>query len=330
MTDGEQGDREMTVFGFHASHEQIAPSQLLRDVIHAEQAGFGAAMSSDHFMPWSQRQGHSGFTLSWLGAALASTSFSIGSVNAPGQRYHPAVVAQATATLAEMFPGRYWTALGAGQAMNEHITGDRWPDQETRRRRLEESADVIRRLHRGETVSHSGLVEVDTAYLYDRPAEPIPLYAACITPESAQRAARWAEGMITLNQPGGAQDDVLKAYRDAGGRGPAMLQIHLSWAPTRREAEDIAYDQWRSNVFGPPLDQDLPTPEHFDAAAEEVSLPKVLEAVWASESAQQHAEWIAGAAERGFERIYLHHVGQEQSPFIETFGEHVLPALGST
>ncbi len=156
MTDGEQGDREMTVFGFHASHEQIAPSQLLRDVIHAEQAGFGAAMSSDHFMPWSQRQGHSGFTLSWLGAALASTSFSIGSVNAPGQRYHPAVVAQATATLAEMFPGRYWTALGAGQAMNEHITGDRWPDQETRRRRLEESADVIRRLHRGETVSHSG------------------------------------------------------------------------------------------------------------------------------------------------------------------------------
>ncbi|MDO1767639.1 LLM class flavin-dependent oxidoreductase, partial [Escherichia coli] len=108
------------------------------------------AMCSDHFMPWSRRQGHSGFSLSWLGAALASTEFSIGSVNAPGQRYHPAVIAQATATLGEMFPGRYWVALGAGQAMNEHITGDRWPDLDTRRRRLEESADIIRRLHRGE------------------------------------------------------------------------------------------------------------------------------------------------------------------------------------
>ncbi len=316
----------MTTIGFHASHEQIAPSQLLKDVVQAEQAGFDAAMCSDHFMPWSRRQGHSGFSLSWLGAALASTEFRIGSVNAPGQRYHPAVIAQATATLGEMFPGRYWVALGAGQAMNEHITGDRWPDLDTRRRRLEESADIIRRLHRGETVSHSGLVEVDTAYLYDRPTEPIPTYGTCITPDSGCRAAAWADGIITLNQPGGQHHEVRRAYREAGGTGPVMLQIHLSWAPSRSRAEEIAYDQWRSNVFGPPLDQDLPTPEHFDAAADEVGISSVLEAVWTSESPQQHIGWIAQAA-ADFDAVYLHHVGQDQAPWLETAAETILPAV---
>lgn len=323
----------MTIYGFHASQEQISPAQLLRDVQQAEAAGFDAAMSSDHFFPWSQRQGHSGFTFSWLGAALASTSFPIGSVCAPGQRYHPALAAQATATLGQMFPGRYWVALGAGQAMNEHVTGEKWLDQQSRRARLEESAELIRRLHRGEWVSnHHGLVTVEDAYLYDRPEtdehpeNTVPLYAACVTPESAQRAARWAEGLITLNQPGGAQVQVLEAYREAGGKGPVMLQIHLSWAETDQKAAEIAHDQWRTNVFGPPLDQDLPTPAHFDAAAAEVSFETVTEAVWTSSSLDAHAEWAAQAGEK-FEAIYLHHVGQEQAPFLDAFGEHVLPAL---
>ncbi|MDS2173778.1 MULTISPECIES: TIGR03885 family FMN-dependent LLM class oxidoreductase [unclassified Nesterenkonia] len=315
--------------GFHASQEQIPPSQLLRDVQLAEQVGFDAAMSSDHFMPWSTRQGHSGFTLAWLGAALATTSFSLGAVTAPGQRHHPAVVAQAYATLAEMFPGRVWAALGAGQAMNEHITGDPWPDRETRRRRLAECADIIRRLHRGERVSHDGLVRVDDAVLYDLPTDPVPLYAACITVESAQRAAEWAEGVITLNQPDHAERDVLQAYREAGGVGPAMLQVHLSWAETRAEAEALAHDQWRTNVFGPPVDQDLPSPEHFDAVAEDVPLARVREAVRISESPQWHLEHLVEDVEAGFDTLYLHHVGQDQRPWLDTAGEHVLPGLRS-
>jgi probable non-F420 flavinoid oxidoreductase len=317
----------VTAYGFHASQEQISPSQLLRDVQQAEAAGFDAAMSSDHFFPWSRRQGHSGFTFSWLGAALASTSFPIGSVCAPGQRYHPAVVAQATATLGEMFPGRYWVALGAGQAMNEHVTGEKWLGLQSRRDRLEESADLISRLHRGEWISeHRGRVEVEDAYLYDRPETPIPLYGTCITPESARRAAQWADGFITLNQPDGAHYEVLSAYREAGGRGPAMLQIHLSWAETDRAAQDIAYDQWRCNIFGPPLDQDLTTPEHFDSAAVDVNLSTVLEAVWTSSSLAAHTEWIAEASQ-SFDAIYLHHVGQDQTPWLDAAGEHILPAL---
>ena len=113
----------MTTIGVHCSHEQIDPAQLLQDVQHAEQCGFDAAMSSDHFSPWSERQGESGFAWAWLGAALATTSLPFGVVNAPGQRYHPAIIAQALGTLGIMFPGRIWAALGSGEASNEHITG---------------------------------------------------------------------------------------------------------------------------------------------------------------------------------------------------------------
>ena len=137
------------VIGFHANHEQVRPDRLLRLVQAAEAAGFDAAMCSDHWAPWSERQGESGFALSWLGAALATTSMPFGVVNAPGQRYHPAIVAQAAATLATMFPDRFWIAIGSGQLLNEHITGERWPTKDERNARLREAADVMRRLWAG-------------------------------------------------------------------------------------------------------------------------------------------------------------------------------------
>src|SRR6188768_3448466 len=148
----------MTVVGFHASHEQLPPGRLLEAVKRAEAAGFDAAMCSDHFEPWSVRQGHSGYAWSWLGAALEATSFSLGVVTAPGQRYHPAIAAQKLATLAEMYPQRFWAALGSGEAINEHVTGDPWPPKEERDARLGESVDVIRRLLAGDEVSTDGRI----------------------------------------------------------------------------------------------------------------------------------------------------------------------------
>nr|WP_308199821.1 LLM class flavin-dependent oxidoreductase [Isoptericola croceus] len=139
----------MTRFGFHASHEQIGPAELLDDVGAAERAGFSGAMCSDHLAPWSSAQGESGFAWSWLGAALATTQLPLGVVTAPGQRYHPAVHAQAIATLAAMFPGRFWAALGSGQALNEHVTGDSWPRKSLREARLLECVDVMRALLAG-------------------------------------------------------------------------------------------------------------------------------------------------------------------------------------
>src|SRR5688500_14057946 len=269
----------MPVIGVHNSHEQIHPSELLRSTQHAEEVGFTAAMSSDHFSPWSARQGQSAFGFSWLGAALATTSLPFGAVNAPGQRYHPAIVAQAVATLGEMFPGRFWVALGSGEASNEHITGERWPRKEVRTRRLEECVSVIRRLLDGEEVGHDGLVTVDRARLWERPSVPPRLIGPAVSVASAARVAAWADGLVTINQPIEVLRDIVSAYRDAGGRGPLSLQVHLSWAPTAEEADALAFDQWRSNVFTEPVNWDTETQQGFDVMAEHVDLEAVRGAV---------------------------------------------------
>ena len=313
--------------GFHASHEQIAPSRLLTDLEHAERAGFDMAMCSDHFGPWSARQGHSGYAWAWLGAALARTDLELGCVSAPGQRYHPAVVAQKIATLGEMFPGRFWVALGSGEASNEHITGDRWPRKEVRTRRLEECVSVIRRLLDGEEVSHDGLVTVDRARLWERPSVPPRLIGPAVSVASAARVAAWADGLVTINQPIEVLRDIVSAYRDAGGRGPLSLQVHLSWAPTAEEADAIAFDQWRSNVFTEPVNWDTETQQGFDVMAEHVDLEAVRGAVEVSHDLSWHRDRLAELAAVGFDDLYLHHVGQEQTAFLDTFGSEVLPAL---
>ena len=317
----------MTRIGFHASHEQGSPRQLLADVQHAERAGFAMAMCSDHFAPWSTRQGHSGYTWSWLGAALATTELAFGCVCAPGQRYHPAVVAQKIATLGQMFPGRFWTALGSGEAVNESITGDRWPRKEVREQRLDECVDVIRRLLEGHEVSHDGLVTVDRAKLWDLPDEPPLLIGPAVSAESAARIAAWADGLITVNQSPDALRRVIDAYREAGGRGRLSLQLHLSWAPTMRQAEEIAHDQWRSNVFPAPLPWDIDAVAGFDAASAHVPLEAVHGAVRISHDLAQHEAWIAEYADLGFDDVYLHFVGTSQAAFIDAFGERVLPAV---
>jgi probable non-F420 flavinoid oxidoreductase len=317
----------MAAIGFHASHEQISPGQLLKDVQHAEAAGFDAAMCSDHIEPWSARQGHSGFAWSWLGAALATTKLRFGVVNAPGQRYHPAIIAHASATLASMFPGRFWVALGSGENMNEHITGDPWPLKETRQQRLEECVDVIRRLHSGEEVTHHGLITVEQARIWDVPEPPPPLIAPAISVDTARRSADWADGLVTVNQPHAKLSEMLAAYRGNGGRGQAILQVHLSWAPDEKDAVAIAMDQWRSNIFAPPIPWDLPTAAHFDGVSADVGEEQLRKSVNISASLDQHAQWLGEYAGLGFDELYLHFVGQEQAPFIEAFADKVLPQL---
>jgi probable non-F420 flavinoid oxidoreductase len=316
------------VIGLHCSHEQIPPSRLLRHLREAESAGFRAAMSSDHFSPWSERQGESGFAWSFLGAALQATELPFGIVNAPGQRYHPAIVAQAAATLCELFPGRLWVALGTGEASNEHITGDGWPSKAERNARLRECVDVMRALFAGEAVDHEGLIRVDRARLWTLPPEPPDLVGAAVSEETARWCGEWADGLVTINQPRAALERVVGAFREGGGGGkPVYLQVHLSWADSEEEALRIAHDQWRTNVFGPPLAWDLETVEQFDEAAAHVRPEDMREAVLISADPARHAAWLQELAELGFQQIHLHHVGQELGPFIKTFGERVLPEL---
>jgi coenzyme F420-dependent glucose-6-phosphate dehydrogenase len=316
--------------GYHASHEQLPPSELLRCVVAAEAAGFQAAMCSDHFAPWSSRQGHSGFAWSWLGAALQATGLSFGVVNAPGQRYHPAIVAQAAATLSEMFPGRFWVAFGSGEASNEHVTGDRWPPKAERRARLGEAVEVIRALLAGETVSHDGLVRVDRAKLWTLPDQPPMLAGAAVSADTAAWVGGWADALVTLNQPLDKLQAVVDAFRQGGGEGrPIFLQVHLSWAADEDTALAVAHDQWHTNVFDPVLAMELELPEQFEVAARFVTPEDVRSAVLVSADLGRHAAWLGEYAELGFDRIYLHEVGQgeHQRRFIDAFGSKVLPAL---
>jgi probable non-F420 flavinoid oxidoreductase len=318
----------MARIGWHASHEQIPPSRLLRDARHAEEAGFQVGMSSDHFSPWSRRQGESGFAWSWLGAALATTGLPFRVVNAPGQRYHPAIVAQAIASLTEMFPDRLWVCLGTGEASNEHVTGDRWPPKPVRNARLAECVAVIRALLGGEEVTHDGLVRVDRARLWTLPAVPPPLLGAAVTEETARWVGGWADGLATIHRPPDRLRPVVEAFREGGGEGkPMLLQAHVSWAPTEEEALLIAHDQWRTNLFGPPVCWDLEMVDHFDEAARHVRPEDLSAGVLVSSDLARHVAWIEEAAELGFDEVALHHVGQEQGPFIDAFGRHVLPAL---
>ena len=317
----------MPVIGFHNSHEQIHPAQLLDAVQHAEEVGFTAAMCSDHFAPWNLEQGHSGFSWSWLGAALATTALPFGAVNAPGQRYHPAIIAQAIATLAAMFPGRFWVALGSGEAMNEHITGDPWPDKDVRDARLRECVDVIRALLAGEEVTHHGLVTVDRARIWSLPEQPPALIAPAVSVATARRGAAWADGLVTINQPHDHLREMIAAYREAGGRGKLVLQVHLSYDPDPERALATAFEEWRNGVVGPPQAWDLDAPQAFERASATATPADVAEVVRVSSDLGRHAAWIAEYVELGFDDIYLHHVGTEQRGFLDAFGEHVLPQL---
>jgi probable non-F420 flavinoid oxidoreductase len=315
--------------GFHASQEQLAPSAALAAVRDAEEAGFGAAMSSDHFSPWSERQGESGFAWSWLGAAMQATSLPFGVVNAPGQRYHPAVVAQAIATLAELFPGRFWAALGTGEASNEHITGDPWPAKHRRNQRLAECVEVIRGLLAGEEVSHDGLVRVDRARLWSLPPQSPPLLAAAVTPATARWAAAWADGIITVNQPVESLRRVLDAFDEGGGEGRRRcVQAHLAWAPDEEEALSMAHDQWRTNLYRGDVNWDVATVAEFDELARFVRPEDVRGPVLVSADLSRHLAWLQEIADLGVDEIYLHHVGKEQERFLEAFATRVLPELG--
>jgi coenzyme F420-dependent glucose-6-phosphate dehydrogenase len=312
--------------GFHASHEQFPPSELLACAQAAERAGFSFGMCSDHFYPWSDTQGHSGFALSWLGAALQATSMPFGVVTTPGYRYHPAILAQACASLAEMFPERFWVALGSGEALNEHVTGECWPTKAERNARLRECADIMRALWAGETVSHTGQVRIEEARLYTRPKTPPLIIGAAITPQTAEWLGGWADGLITINQHTDRLQQVVEAFRAGGGAGkPMYLQVHLSYAEHEEEARQSAFDQWRVTVLPSPVLAELRMPAQFDAAASFVRRDDLDDHVRISADLDQHIAWLNGDIELGFSAIALHNVGRNQRQFIDAFGERVLP-----
>jgi probable non-F420 flavinoid oxidoreductase len=308
---------------YHASHEQFAPSRLVQLVQMAEAAGFGAIHSSDHFHPWSVHQGQSGFSFSWIAAAMQATHLPFSMVCAPGQRYHPAIVAQAIATIAEMFPGRYSVELGSGEALNERITGERWPQKEERNERLLQCVQIIRQLLNGKEVSSDGLVQVKEAKLYTLPAQKPLLFCAALSEQTSGWAGTWADGLLTT---AGTNDDIKKkmsAFRQGGGEDkPVYVQFAFSYDSTKSAAVKGAWQQWRSNLVAPDKLADFYKPEHFDKAAENISEQEVADKMPVITSMKQLQDEIERIAGTGVDRIILHNVNDNQEAFLEAFATH--------
>lgn len=213
------------LIGYHASHEQFSPSQLLDYVQAAERAGFQAIMTSNHLAPWSSRQGNSGNNWAWLGVAMAKTRLPFGSLAIPGGwRYHPVVLAHLVATLSEMFPERLrWIALGSGEALNENAVGCGWPNKAERNERLEAGYEIIRALLAGETVtSDHPHLKTEQVKLWSLPNKPPLLLGAALTEQTATWLGKWADGLVTVRKPANELKQIVEAIPDKwrGGETP--------------------------------------------------------------------------------------------------------------
>ena len=326
----------MTRIGYAAMLEQFHPTELLDWCAQAEAAGFDAGfMVSEHFHPWTPEQGQSAFAWSFMGALGQRTSLPFGTaVTCPGFRYHPAVIAHAAATLGAMYPGRFWLGLGAGELLNEHVVGGEWPEIGVRSAMMFEAIEVIAKLFSGKVVKHDGEhFSLESAKLYTRPEQPVPIYVATSGPLNAQRTGRLADGMITV----GAADEKIgmlferfekgarEAEKDVAGM-PKLLQIHVSWAETQEAAVDNAMREWPNGGMNFPK-QDIRTPEDFAAMAKMVRPEHFENRVLISADVDEHVAHIQKFVDMGFDEVHLHNVGRNQAEFIRVFGDRVLPQL---
>ncbi|PHN06645.1 TIGR03885 family FMN-dependent LLM class oxidoreductase [Flavilitoribacter nigricans] len=319
----------MTAFGYQISHEQFPPSKLLEFAKKAEAAGFDELASSDHLFPWSSDQGHSGFAWSWMAAALEATSLSCGVVNAPVERYHPVIIAQACATLSEMYPERFWPTFGSGEFLNEHITGNHWPEKAARNEQLAEAVSIIKRCWKGERFTHrSKYFTAEEVQVYSLPEKLPPAIGAAITPETAESIGAWADGMYTVWRPHNELKEVIAAFRRGGGEGkPIFLKCDLACAPTHEQAVEEAHKQWRTNVGTSAVHGELRTPEQFEAASQFIGPEEVAQSLRISQDPEQHAEWIRQDMELGVEKIVFHNVTTSQEYFLDFYSKEVFPRV---
>nr|MDP9332919.1 TIGR03557 family F420-dependent LLM class oxidoreductase [Actinomycetota bacterium] len=268
----------MTSFGYTLSSEEHGPGELVAYARRAEEAGFEFVSISDHYHPWVSAQGHSPLVWSVLGSIAAVTErLQVGvGVTCPTIRIHPAVLAQATATTALLFEGRFFFGVGTGEALNEHILGHRWPPAEVRRSMLEEAVEIIRSLWAGDTVDHRGdFYEVENAKLFDPPAEPPPIIVSGFGTDAVRLAARIGDGYWGHTP----ESDVVDLYHESGGTGPRYAQLNLCWAEDVAVARKTVHEVWPNGGVTGQLAQDLPTWTHFEDAAGMVSEDEATKSV---------------------------------------------------
>jgi coenzyme F420-dependent glucose-6-phosphate dehydrogenase len=326
-------------FGYAAMLEQFGPTEVVDYTAHAEQHGFSGCMAADHFQPWVPQQGEAAFVWNVLTAVGERTRGDMGpGVTCPSFRFHPAMVAQAAATLEAMYPGRSWLGVGSGEALNEHIIAGYWPEAGERSLRMFEAIEVIKKLFdasvAGKDVKHDGrFFKLESTRLWTMPATPPPVLVATAGPINAKKTGKFADGIITVGAPlekiNGLFDRFAEGAREAGKDPetmPKVLQLHLSWAPTDEEALANAMTEWPNGGMKFPK-ADIRSPFDFEQMAKLVRPEDFEGRMVISSDPDVHREHIQRFADLGFDRIYLHNVGRNQREWIEVFGREVLPKI---
>jgi coenzyme F420-dependent glucose-6-phosphate dehydrogenase len=316
----------MTEFGFKLCSEEQGPRDLVRLAARAEEAGFSFGVISDHFHPWVDAQGQSPFVWTVIGGiAEATTKLRLGTgVTCPTIRIHPAIIAQAAATAAEMMPGRFFLGVGSGENLNEHILADRWPPADMRLEMLEEAIEVIRQLWSGKLETHYGEhYAVENARIYTLPDELPQIIVAASGEKAGELAGRVGDGLMTTSP----NEEVVKAFERAGGKGPRYAEATVCWAQDEAEAVRTAHRQWPNAALKGQLSQELALPSFFEQAAESVTEDDIAEAIVCGPDAEKHVSKIREYIEAGIDHVFIHQIGDDQEGFLRFYEREVLPAL---
>jgi coenzyme F420-dependent glucose-6-phosphate dehydrogenase len=317
----------MLEIGYTLSSEEHGPRELVENGAEAEEAGFDFLMVSDHYHPWTDRQGHSPFVWTVLGAlARATDRVRVGTgVTCPIGRIHPAILAQAAATSAILLEGRFMLGVGTGENLNEHVLGERWPPIDERLDRLEEAIEVMRLLWEGSPHTHRGRhFTVQQARVYDLPDRPPPVLVAAKGDRATDLAGRVGDGLIAV----APEADTVRGFERAGGAGkPRFGQVHVCWAEDEGAARRTAHEWWPNAAIGGELGLELPLPRHFEQAAETVREEDVAETVPCGPDPERHIAAIREYADAGFDHVWVHQIGPDQQGFLRFYRDQVLPKL---
>ncbi|CAN5592234.1 LLM class F420-dependent oxidoreductase [soil metagenome] len=317
----------MVELGYKISSEEHGANDLVRYAARAEQAGFSFAAISDHFHPWIDEQGHAPFAWAVIGG-IAQVTQRLGvltGVTCPTIRTHPAIVAQAAATVATMLPGRFFFGVGSGENLNEHILGDRWPEVDVRLEMLEEAVEVIRLLWAGGLKSHHGRhYTVENARIYDLPDDPPPIMVAGSGAKSVELAGRIGDGFISL----APKEDILEGFDEAGGSGkPRYAEVTVCWAADEAEARRTVHERWPITGIKGQLSQELPLPSHFKQAAAMIDEDDTVATVACGPDPEAHISNAREFIDAGYTHIWFHQVGSDQEGFFRFYERDVLPEL---
>jgi coenzyme F420-dependent glucose-6-phosphate dehydrogenase len=316
----------MPAIGYALASEDWPGTELVRLARRAEESGFELALISDHFHPWIDAQGESPFVWSVIGGiAEATERLRLGTgVTCPTMRIHPAVIAQAAATCAELMRGRFFLGIGTGENLNEHVLGDRWPAPDERLEMLEEAVAVMRLLWQGGERTHRGRhYTVDHARLYTLPDEPPPIAVAAAQPQAAELAGRIGDALINTAPDG----EIVEAFRRAGGEGkPCYGMIHACYGPDESEALETAHRLWPNIALEGELPRELPRPAHFEAASQMVTKERFAEMIPCGPDPERHLETIRKYEDAGFDHVWVHQIGPDQEGFLEFYAREILPS----